>query len=43
MLLDLYQRERKRLVAVTTAALSVGIEERRVQLAEYQERLSPRR
>lgn len=36
VLLDLYERERKHLVAVTTAALSAGIEERRVQLAEHQ-------
>jgi hypothetical protein len=39
VLLDLYERERKHLVAVTTAALSAGIEERRVQLAEDQGRL----
>jgi hypothetical protein len=36
VLLDLYERERKHLVAVTTAALSAGIEERRVRIAEEQ-------
>ncbi len=39
VLLDLYERERKHLVAVTTAALSAGIEERGVRLAEEQGRL----
>lgn len=39
VLLELYKEERKHLVAVTTAALSAGIEERRVQLAEDQGRL----
>ncbi len=32
VLLDLYERERRHLVAVTTAALSAGIQERRVQI-----------
>jgi hypothetical protein len=36
VLLELYERERRHLVAVTTAALSAGIEERRVRLAEHQ-------
>jgi hypothetical protein len=39
VLLELYERERKHLVAVTTAALSAGIEERRVRIAEEQGRL----
>ncbi|WP_091320205.1 hypothetical protein [Geodermatophilus ruber] len=39
VLLDLYERERKHLVAVMTAALSAGIEERRVRLAQEQGRL----
>lgn len=34
--LDLYQRERKHLVDVCKAAISAGIEERRVKLAEQQ-------
>jgi hypothetical protein len=34
--LELYMRERKHLVDVTKAAISVGIEERRVKLAEAQ-------
>lgn len=34
--LELYMRERKHLVEVTKAAISVGIEERRVRLAEAQ-------
>lgn len=34
--LDLYYRERAHLVAVTKAAISAGIEERRVKLAEQQ-------
>lgn len=34
--LQLYQQERKHLVEVTKAAISVGIEERRVKLAEAQ-------
>lgn len=34
--LDLYMRERKHLVDVTKAAISAGIEERRVKLAEAQ-------
>jgi hypothetical protein len=34
--LELYMRERKHLVDVTKAAISVGIEERRVRLAEAQ-------
>lgn len=34
--LDLYYRERKHLVDVTKAAISAGIEERRVRLAEAQ-------
>lgn len=34
--LELYYRERKHLVEVTKAAISVGIEERRVRLAEAQ-------
>ncbi|WP_286189399.1 hypothetical protein [Sanguibacter hominis] len=33
---DLYERERKHLVAVCTAALRAGVEERRVRLAEAQ-------
>ena len=33
---DLYERERKHLVAVCTAALRAGVEERRVALAESQ-------
>lgn len=33
---DLYERERKNLVTVCTAALKAGVEERRVQLAEAQ-------
>jgi hypothetical protein len=36
MWLDLYYRERKHLVDVTKAAISAGIEERRVKLAEAQ-------
>ena len=36
VLLELYECERRHLVAVTTAALSAGIEERRVQMAEQQ-------
>jgi hypothetical protein len=36
MWLELYYRERKHLVDVTKAALSAGIEERRVKLAEAQ-------
>jgi hypothetical protein len=36
MWLELYYRERAHLVAVTKAALSAGIEERRVRLAEAQ-------
>lgn len=32
--LDLYSRERDRLIAVTTAALKAGIDERRLRLAE---------
>jgi hypothetical protein len=39
VLLGLYEREWKHLVAVTTAALSTGIEERRAQWAEDQGRL----
>lgn len=34
--LDLYQRERKHLLDVCKAAISAGIEERRVRLAEHQ-------
>jgi len=34
--LDLYDRERKHLVGVCTAALRAGVEERRVRLAEQQ-------
>ena len=34
--LQLYQQERKHLVAVCSAALSAGVEERRVRLAESQ-------
>lgn len=34
--LDLYDRERKHLVNVATAALKAGVEERRVRLAEQQ-------
>lgn len=34
--LQLYQQERKHLVAVCTAALNAGVEERRVRLAEQQ-------
>lgn len=34
--LDLYDRERKHLVAVATAAIRAGVEERRVRLAESQ-------
>jgi hypothetical protein len=34
--LDLYMRERQHLVAVTKAAISAGIEERRVRIAEAQ-------
>lgn len=34
--LDLYDRERKHLVGVCTAALKAGVEERRVRLAEQQ-------
>lgn len=37
--LELYYRERKHLVDVTKAAISAGIEERRVQLAEAQGQL----
>jgi hypothetical protein len=37
--LELYYRERKHLVDVTKAAISVGIEERRVRLAEAQGQL----
>jgi hypothetical protein len=33
---DLYERERKHLVAVASAALKAGVEERRVRLAEQQ-------
>lgn len=33
---DLYEKERKHLVAVCTAALRAGVEERRVRLAEAQ-------
>lgn len=36
VLLELYEKERRHLVAVTTAALSAGIEERRVRLQEEQ-------
>lgn len=39
VLLDLYERERARLVDVTSAALRAGIEERRVRLAEDQGQL----
>lgn len=35
--LELYERERQRLVAVCTAALKAGVEERRVRLAEAQQ------
>lgn len=36
MWLQLYQQERKHLVAVCTAALNAGVEERRVRVAEQQ-------
>jgi len=39
VLWELYTQERKHLVAVTTAALSAGIEERRIELAEKQGQL----
>lgn len=40
--LDLYDRERKHLVGVCTAALKAGVEERRVRLAEQQGELVAR-